>query len=71
MFCLGIIDSYLEMFSGHSYGNYFNPAKSCSHVVDNVPSAKSGIYWIQTKKGPMKVGDHKYFVFIFLQTKCK
>ena len=42
-------------FSGHSYGNYFDPAKDCSHVVDNVPKPESGVYWIQTKKGPIKV----------------
>ena len=42
-------------FLGHSYGNYFNPAEDCSHVVDNVPEPDSGVYWIQTKKGPIKV----------------
>ena len=42
-------------FLGHSYGNYFNPAEDCSHVVDNVPEPESGVYWIQTKKGPIKV----------------
>ncbi|CAB4031634.1 Hypothetical predicted protein, partial [Paramuricea clavata] len=38
----------------HSYGNYFDPAKDCSYVVDNVPKAKSGVYWIQAEKGPVK-----------------
>ena len=42
-------------FLGHSYGNYFDPAEDCSHVVDNVPEPESGVYWIQTKKGPIKV----------------
>ncbi|XP_028411770.1 uncharacterized protein LOC114534514 [Dendronephthya gigantea] len=43
-----------EMINGHSYGNYFDPAKDCSGVVDNVPKAKSGVYWIQTRNGPQK-----------------
>ncbi|XP_028411772.1 uncharacterized protein LOC114534516 [Dendronephthya gigantea] len=43
-----------DMINGHSYGNYFDPAKDCSGVVDNVPKAKSGPYWIQTQNGPQK-----------------
>ncbi|XP_028411790.1 uncharacterized protein LOC114534527 [Dendronephthya gigantea] len=43
-----------DMINGHSYGNYFDPAKDCSAVVDNVPKAKSGPYWIQTRNGPQK-----------------
>ncbi|CAB3979791.1 Hypothetical predicted protein, partial [Paramuricea clavata] len=43
-----------DMINGYSYGNYFDPAKDCSDVVDNVPKAKSGVYWIQTVKGPVK-----------------
>ena len=44
-----------DEFSGHSYGSYFDPAKDCSAVVDNVPNAKSGLYWIQTKNRRIKV----------------
>ena len=40
---------------GNSYGNYFDPAEDCSHVVDNVPKAKSGVYWIRTANGLRKV----------------
>ena len=47
--------NFLNKLWGHSYGNYFDPAKDCSSVVDNVPKATSGIYWIQTKNGPIKV----------------
>ncbi|XP_028411771.1 uncharacterized protein LOC114534515 [Dendronephthya gigantea] len=43
-----------EMINGHSYGNYFDPAKDCSDVIDNVPKAESGVYWIQTRNGPQK-----------------
>ena len=41
--------------SGHSYGNYFDPARDCSDIVDKVPGAKNGIYWIKTDQGPTKV----------------
>ena len=51
---------------GHSYGNYFDPAKDCSHVVDNVPKAKSGVYWIQTANGPQKVSKIACDFFLLL-----
>jgi hypothetical protein len=40
---------------GHSYGNYFDPAKDCSSIVDNVPKTRSGVYWFKTEQGPIKV----------------
>lgn len=30
-------------------GEYFDPAYDCSDVVDRVPAAKSGIYWIENE----------------------
>ena len=37
-------------------GENFNPAKDCSDIVDNLPEAKDGFYWIKHTKGkPSKV----------------
>jgi hypothetical protein len=32
-------------------GENFNPAKDCSDIVDNLPEAKDGFYWIKHNKG--------------------
>ena len=48
---------------GNSYGNYFDPAESCSHVVDNVPKAKNGVYWIKTQNGKVKVSKAIFELF--------
>ncbi|CAB3984995.1 Hypothetical predicted protein [Paramuricea clavata] len=40
--------------SGNSYGNYFDPAKDCSSILDKIPDAKTGVYWIKTDNGPKK-----------------
>ena len=40
-------------------GEYFNPAKDCSDIVDNLPEAKDGFYWIKPTKGKFsKVNMH-------------
>ena len=57
----------ISVHLGHSYGNYFDPAKDCSHVVDNVPKTKSGVYWIQTANGPQKVSEIACDSFIHSQ----
>ena len=31
-------------------GENFNPAKDCSDIVDNIPGAKDGFYWIKSGK---------------------
>ncbi|XP_046852087.1 uncharacterized protein LOC124445407 [Xenia sp. Carnegie-2017] len=43
-----------KMVDGISYGNVFDPAKDCSDIMDRVPEARTGIYWIQTENGPQK-----------------
>ena len=43
------------LIKGISYGNVFDPAKDCSDIMDRVPEARTGIYWIQTENGPQKV----------------
>ena len=40
---------------GNSYGNYFDPAKDCSSILNNIPNAVTGLYWIKTNNGPKKV----------------
>ncbi len=35
------------MYVGSStLGEVFNPAKDCSDIVDHLPGAKDGFYWI-------------------------
>ena len=34
-------------------GENFNPAKDCSDIVDNIPGAKDGFYWIKSAKGKL------------------
>lgn len=46
---------YSPHLKGNSYGNYFDPAKDCSDIMDNVPEAENGVYWIKTNTGPRKV----------------
>ena len=42
LFCLSIGSSTL--------GEKLNPAKDCSDIVDNLPGAKDGFYWIKYNK---------------------
>ncbi len=40
----------INIFLGSStVGEYFNPALDCSDVVDRVPDATDGFYWINSK----------------------
>ena len=34
-------------------GENFNPAKDCSDIVDYIPGAKDGFYWIKSAKGKL------------------
>ena len=42
-------------FQGNSYGNIFNPATDCTDIMNNLPGAMTGVYWIKTDKGPREV----------------
>ena len=48
---------YISSYIGSStLGENFNPAKDCADIVDNLPEAKDGFYWIKHTKGkPLKV----------------
>jgi hypothetical protein len=39
-------------------GEISNPARDCPDVVDNLPGAKDGFYWILLKHRIHKVQDH-------------
>jgi hypothetical protein len=39
-------------------GEKFNPAKDCSDIVDNLPEAKDGFYWIKYNKGKLSKVPH-------------
>ena len=44
------------LYIGYStLGENFNPAKDCSDIVDNIPGAKDGFYWIKSAKGKLRV----------------
>ena len=49
-----------NIFTGSpTLGEHFNPAKDCSDIVDNLPEAKDGFYWIKPTKGKLsKVNMH-------------
>ncbi|CAB4021301.1 guanylate-binding 1-like [Paramuricea clavata] len=62
--------------SGNSYGNYFDPAKDCSSILDKIPDAKTGVYWIKTDNGPRKawcdlVTDGGGFLLIGVQNSSR
>jgi hypothetical protein len=44
-----------QIFKGQSYGNFIDPAVNCADVVDNIPGAQNGMYFIKSKKGPKQV----------------
>ena len=48
------------IFTGSpTLGEHFNPAKDCSDIVDNLPEATDGFYWIKPTKGELcKVNMH-------------
>ena len=50
-----------KYFQGHSYGNFIDPAINCADVVDNVPGAQNGMYFIKSKNGPKQVSIHLIF----------
>ncbi|CAB3989060.1 Hypothetical predicted protein [Paramuricea clavata] len=62
--------------SGNSYGNYFDPARDCSSILDKIPDAKTGVYWIKTDNGPRKawcdlVTDGGGFLLIGVQNSSR
>ncbi len=43
-----------RLFTGSStLGEKFSPAEDCSDIVDNLPGAKDGFYWIKYDKGKL------------------
>ena len=43
-------------------GEIFNPAEDCSDVVDQLPEAENGFYWISLSKGTKhKVCSSRYY----------
>ena len=48
-----------RLFTGSStLGEKFNPANDCSDIVDNLPGAKDGFYWIKYNKGKLSKVKH-------------
>ena len=46
--------NFNTLYTGSStLGENFNPAKDCSDIVDNIPGAKDGFYWIKSAKGKL------------------
>ena len=41
------------LLGSSTIGENFNPAKDCSDIVDNLPEAKDGFYWIKLAKGKL------------------
>ena len=66
---LGITRIILKTFflGSSTLGEYFDPAVDCSDVVDRVPDAKDGFYWIYPKeiKTVVKVRNYNYAYFVY------
>ena len=43
----------MSFLGSSTIGENFNPAKDCSDIVDNLPEAKDGFYWIKLPKGKL------------------
>ena len=41
------------LIGSSTLGESFNPAKDCSDIVDNLPGAKDGFYWIKPTRGKL------------------
>ena len=48
--CL-LINEFFSIKGSPSLGEKFDPAQDCTEIVDNVPDAQDGIYWIKTANG--------------------
>ena len=46
--------NFNNLYIGSStLGENFNPANDCSDIVDNIPGAIDGFYWIKSAKGKL------------------
>ena len=46
-------------------GEHFNPAKDCSDIVDNLPGAKDGFYWIIHIVGKLSKVRQLFVFYLF------
>ena len=49
-------------------GEHFNPAKDCSDIVDNLPGAKDGFYWILHIMGKLSKVEKLFVFYLFANT---
>ncbi len=49
-------------------GEIFNPARDCPDVVDQLPEAKDGFYWIVLKNRVHKVQIDVYSTYDYILT---
>ena len=47
------INVLMSFIGSPTLGEHFNPAKDCSDIVDNLPEATDGFYWIKPTKGKL------------------
>ena len=49
---LPVMFLFSKFFKGSpTFGEIFNAARDCSDIVDHLPEAKDGFYWISLPKG--------------------
>ncbi|CAB4000836.1 dual 3, 5 -cyclic-AMP and -GMP phosphodiesterase 11-like, partial [Paramuricea clavata] len=53
---LFVLKQMKETKRSSTLGEIFNPAKDCSDIVDNLPGAKDGFYWIKHNKAKLSKG---------------
>ena len=47
------IHALISFIGSPTLGEHFNPAKDCSDIVDNLPEATDGFYWIKPTNGKL------------------
>jgi hypothetical protein len=49
-----LLSSLIHAIGTPTIGENFDPAKDCSDIVDNLPKAKDGFYWIALGKNKVQ-----------------
>ena len=62
---LTIVSFLYAMKGSPTIGEEFDPAKDCSDIVDNLPDAKDGFYWISLGKNKVQKVCHQSLLLIY------
>ena len=62
---LTIVSLLYAMKGSPTIGEEFDPAKDCSDIVDNLPDAKDGFYWILLGKNKVQKVCYQSLLLIY------